>query len=85
MKTKVIKIGNSRGIRIPKTILEQSGLKSEVQLEVKNDRIIIKSASRLRENWDAAFKKMSELKDDEILDKSSLTSQSTWDREEWKW
>jgi len=40
MKTKVIKIGNSRGIRIPKSIIEQSGLNDEVELEVRNDQII---------------------------------------------
>ncbi len=46
MRAKVIKIGNSRGIRIPKSIIEQSGLNDEVELEVRNDQIIIKSISK---------------------------------------
>jgi len=40
MKTKVIKIGNSRGIRIPKSLIDESGLKSEVEIEVNDGQII---------------------------------------------
>ncbi|MCH7772461.1 MAG: AbrB/MazE/SpoVT family DNA-binding domain-containing protein, partial [Bacteroidetes bacterium] len=58
MRTKVIKIGNSRGIRIPKSFIEQSGLDDEVELEIRNDQIIIRSIStKKRENWDILFKK----------------------------
>ncbi len=85
MITKVIKIGNSRGIRIPKSIIEQSGIKNEVELKVKDDKIIIKSLSEKRKNWELAFKKMSENKDDILLDESSLLQQSSWDDEEWTW
>lgn len=48
MKTKIVKIGNSRGIRIPKSIIHESGLKSEVELEVGNSQIIIKPISANR-------------------------------------
>ncbi|MEE9431365.1 MAG: AbrB/MazE/SpoVT family DNA-binding domain-containing protein [Melioribacteraceae bacterium] len=85
MLTKVIKIGNSRGIRIPKSIIEQSGLNNEVELEVKNDRIIIKSVSNKRQNWDSAFKEMAKNKDDILLDVKNLCKQNTWDKEEWVW
>jgi len=86
MRTKVIKIGNSRGIRIPKSIIEQSGLNDEVELEVRNDQIIIKSIStNNRENWDILFKKMARNKDDILLDTDTLTEQTIWDKDEWDW
>jgi antitoxin MazE len=81
-----IKIGNSRGIRIPKSIIEQSGLNDEVELEVRNDQIIIKSISKTkRENWDILFKKMAQNKDDILLDSDTLTEQTNWDKDEWVW
>ena len=85
MITKVIKIGNSRGIRIPKSIIDQSGLRNEVELEVKDDKIIIKAVSKMRENWDSAFQKMSQNNDDFLLDEKELNDQSKWDKEEWVW
>jgi len=85
MITKIVKIGNSRGIRIPKSIIDQSGIKDEVELEVKNDKIIIKSLSEVRKNWSQAFKKMSKNNDDLLLDENTLTNQSSWDNEEWTW
>lgn len=85
MITKVIKIGNSRGIRIPKSIIDQSGIKNEVELEVKDDKIIIKSLSEIRKNWNLAFQKMSKSNDDLLLDENTLTDQSSWDNEEWTW
>jgi len=85
MITKIVKIGNSRGIRIPKSIIDQSGIKNEVELEVKNDKIIIKSLSEIRKNWDLAFQKMSENNDDLLLDENTLINQSSWDDTEWTW
>ena len=85
MITKVIKIGNSRGIRIPKSIIDQSGIKNEVELEVKDDKIIIKSLSQIRQNWNLAFHKMAKNKDDQLLDEKSIVNQSSWDDEEWTW
>ena len=52
MKTHIIKIGNSQGIRIPKVLLEQSGLGEEVELEVQDAQIIIHSAERPRQRWE---------------------------------
>ena len=84
MKTNIIKIGNSRGIRIPKTFMEQSGLKSEVELEVEGANIIIKPVAKDRAKWELAFRKMAN-KDDILLDKDSLSEQTKWDNEEWEW
>lgn len=85
MKTKVVKIGNSLGIRIPKSIIHESGLKNEVELEVIEGRIIIKPISTNRESWDAAFKRMAKKQDDILLDNESILGQSNWDQEEWEW
>jgi antitoxin MazE len=85
MITKIVKIGNSRGIRIPKSIIEQSGIKNEVELQIKDDKIIIKSVSEVRNNWDSAFQNMSKNNDDKLFDHEILSSQNSWDNEEWTW
>ena len=85
MKTKIVKIGNSRGVRIPKSFLDESGLKSEVELEVIDGKIVIKPISKRRESWEIAFKKMAKNKDDVLLDSETLSNQTKWDEEEWEW
>lgn len=84
MRTRVIRIGNSKGIRIPKGLLEQSRLGNEVELDVKDDQIVIRPVRRPRDGWDEAFARMSEAGDDILLDKP-LAPQTTWDEEEWRW
>ncbi len=78
MITKIVKIGNSRGIRIPKSIIEQINIDSEVELEVKNDSIIIRPISKKRVNWDKSFKLMSIKKEDALLDEDYLNEQNNW-------
>ena len=85
MIARIVKIGNSKGIRIPKVLLEQSGLSDEVELEVQNHNIIIRPKRCIREGWDLAFRSMAEKDDDQLLDKDYLTNQSSWDQEEWEW
>ena len=82
MKTRIIKVGNSQGIRIPKTLLEQSGLKTEGVIEVKGDALIIRNAQSPRENWDLAFQTMAEQEDDRLLDGPTVTE---WEVMEWDW
>jgi antitoxin MazE len=84
MKTRIIKIGNSQGVRIPKVLLEQSGLSAEVELEVQDAQIIIRSAKRPRQGWEEAFCAMARHKDDRLLD-PDLTGQTRWDEDEWQW
>jgi len=85
MKTKIVKIGNSRGVRIPKSLIDETGLETEVELEIENGQIIIKPISGNRETWGAAFRKMAKNKDDALMDIDSSLSKSEWDREEWEW
>ena len=71
MRARVIKIGNSQGLRIPKPILEQTGIMDDVEIEVEKNQIIIRPIKNVREGWDAAFKIMGQKGDDEpILDKN---------------
>ena len=85
MKTKIIKIGNSRGIRLPKVILHQIGIKEEVDLEVDRDRIILKPVRQNRNGWRAAFRKMASKSEDQLLDKNEIIFQNSWDEDEWMW
>jgi antitoxin MazE len=82
IRTRITKIGNSQGIRIPKLLLEQSGIHSEVEIEVQGDRLIVRKASGVRCGWDEAFAKMSKQQDDALLDEGSTTD---WDQTEWEW
>jgi len=81
MKTNVIRIGNSRGIRIPKSLLDQCRLRDEVELEVVNDHVVIRPATKPRNGWEDAFREMHEQRDDTLLDQESL-SPSHWDKTE---
>jgi antitoxin MazE len=85
MKTRIVQIGNSQGIRIPRLLLEQSGLSDEVELEAKNRQIIIRKAHKPRENWESKFQSMAGNGDDKLLDPDSLPHQSSWDEKDWTW
>jgi len=85
MRTQIIKIGNSKGIRIPKTFIEQSGIEGEVELEVAKGQLIIKPLFKARNDWDSAFKKMAVNEDDLLIDNDLLANQTKWDNEEWVW
>jgi antitoxin MazE len=83
LKTRIVRIGNSQGIRIPKPLLEQSGLGEEVELEVRADEIVIRAASRPRAGWEAAFQAMAAEGDDAVLDAEMVSNE--WDDHEWTW
>ncbi len=85
MKAKIIRIGNSRGVRIPKPILEDIGLHGEVDLQVHEGSIVIRPVARPREVWEQAFQSMPASRDDQLLDEELLSYQSSWDDEEWQW
>ena len=85
MTTRIVKIGNSQGIRIPKIILEQSGLSGEVELKVEKRQIIISPKKNIRKDWENAFRAMSKNSDDKLLDEEAIANQSSWDAKEWEW
>lgn len=82
MKCQIIQIGNSQGIRIPKVLLEETGITGEVDLELHPDGILIRNTQKARAGWDEAFKVMAENEDDELLDGHSGTH---FDKREWQW
>ena len=84
MKTRIVRIGNSQGIRIPKPLLEQTGLCGEVEMIAQDDSLIIRPARRPREGWTAAFQEMARRGDDALLDDAS-PSLSSWDEDDWEW
>ena len=84
MRARIIRIGNSQGIRIPKTVLDQSGLAHEVELQVEEGQIVLRAPENPRAGWEEAFEEMHANGDDVLLDGDQLGS-SSWDDEEWEW
>lgn len=67
MEISVIAIGNSRGIRLPKTLLNKYNIGDLVDLQIEKDCIILKPIKKARNGWAEKFKNMNENKDDELL------------------
>jgi len=82
MKARIVQIGNSRGIRIPKPLLEQARLREDVELEVQGHRLVITARDHPRAGWEEAFQAMAAAGDDALLDQARPT---TFDRSEWEW
>ena len=67
MELSIIKIGNSKGFRLSKTLIEKYNIKDKVELILEKGYIIIKPISKPRRNWDKAFKEMHESGDDKLF------------------
>ncbi len=67
MEVAVVKIGNSRGIRLSKTLLEKYNIKDSVDLVLEKGQILIRPLAKPRHGWEDAFKLMSENGDDKLL------------------
>ena len=84
VKTRIIKIGNSKGIRIPKPILEQLDFTEEVELEVLSNRLVVRSVHQPRHQWEESFKAMADAGADQLLDDEPLVL-TEWEESEWEW
>ena len=84
LRTRIIKIGNSQGIRIPKTLIDQAQLPDDVEMEASAEQIVIRPARRVRQDWAEQFQRMATRGDDVPLD-GWAASTSVWDDEEWEW
>jgi antitoxin MazE len=84
MKTRIVQIGKSQAIRIPRILLEQTGLSGEVDISAKNNTLVIRSLKMQRAGWAAVFRKMAERGDDVLLDDTS-PGLSLWDQDQWEW
>jgi antitoxin MazE len=85
MQTKLVQIGNSKGIRLPKALIEQIGLGVKIDLKVRGQQIIITPAKTVRTNWGKAFQKMAENSDDQVMDADEVLEPTKWDSQEWEW
>ena len=83
VRTKIVRIGNSQGLRLSRSILEESGISGDVEVTARNGEIVIQGVRSARQNWDAAFSEMSVRGDDALLD--AEVAESDWDETEWEW
>ena len=84
MRAKIIQIGNSQGIRIPKPVLRQARITSEVDIEVAGGKLIVLPVRPVRDGWDESFCEMHERGDDSLVD-GDRARPTEWDNTEWEW
>jgi len=84
MKVAIVRIGNSKGIRLPKAVLEQCALGDEADLEVQDGQVVIRSTRRPRIGWESSFAAMHNAGDDALLD-TEAHQETAWDAREWRW
>jgi antitoxin MazE len=82
MKARLVRIGNSRGVRLPKPLIEEAGLTDEVELRVRDGAVVIISTARPRNGWGEAARQMRQRGDDRLLEAPTPTR---FDDEDWKW
>lgn len=83
MKIKLISIGNSKGIRIPSSVIKQCGLGNELEMRVESGVIMLAPVRSVREGWSAAFEKMATVSDDALLIPDALENE--FNAEGWTW
>ena len=84
MKTRILRIGNSQGIRIPKPLIAEAGLIGELEISVVENSLVIKAVAKPRANWADSFREPAKRGDDSLIDEGSAASTS-WDEDEWEW
>ena len=82
MKTRIVRIGNSKGIRVPKVLLDQAQLPEEVELHAEPGRIVVRAARGPRFGWAEAAQAMHARGEDRLLDEPTSTR---FDDETWQW
>ncbi len=79
MRSNLIKIGNSKGIRITSSIIKECELDNEVEIKVVNKKLIIEAIKQPRSNWYKNFEHMHRNKEDELLIKNSNNFDKDWE------
>ncbi len=82
MKARLVRIGNSRGVRLPKPMIAQAGLTDEVELEVRGNAVVIVAQKSPRSGWAEAARKLGTGGSDGLLDAPTPTR---FDETEWQW
>ena len=83
MKVELIRIGNSRGIRIPKPVIDQCGFGDTVDLRVELDRLVIAPDRQPRQGWEKSFRSANPATPDQLL--LEALPPNEFDRDEWRW
>jgi len=81
MRTRIVRIGNSQGVRLPKLLIEQAGLGEEVELRAEAGQIVIAAPRTARAGWAEAAREAHAVSDDRLLD----TAAARFDEDEWVW
>jgi antitoxin MazE len=82
VRINLISIGTSKGIRLPKTVLEQCRVQEAFDLQVGDDVIVLRPVNEPRRDWDKAFREMAENEEDALFNQETSTA---YDHDEWKW
>lgn len=82
MRMRIVQIGNSQGLRIPKKILEACGIRDAVEVSVEEGRIVVRPVQKARDGWAEAAALMAQRGDDVLIDPELSTA---FDDEEWEW
>jgi len=81
MKTRLVRIGNSRGLRLTKSLIEEAGLKDEVEITLREGALIVTSVEHPRTGWEAAVTLLLE-RDDHVFEEPTTTR---FDNDKWEW
>lgn len=81
MKAQIIQIGNSQGLRIPKVLLEETGLAGEVDIVVHEEGLLIRNLKKPRGDWDAAFNALVDIDDDQRV----TATKTDFEKKGWQW
>jgi antitoxin MazE len=81
MRARLVQVGNSRGVRLPKAMIEEAGLGEDIELSLRKGEIVISRAKGVRVGWAEAFREMA-TRERGLLDPYAPTR---FDAEEWEW
>ena len=84
MFAKLVRIGNSRGIRIPKAMLDQLSLEGDLDIAIDGDSLVVRPVHQPRAGWAEAARKMHDAGDDALLDGDEVILTAV-EAEEWEW
>jgi len=83
MKVKLIAIGNSKGVRIPNSVIKECGFGEQIDMRVEHGIVTLAPVRCTRDGWDGAFARMADAKDDALLVPDTMDH--SWDKDEWAW